>query len=49
MLMLKHSVGYPNLGTTFVGRVLEQRCERIIMAGGVTDWVKLPEDYRVTL
>lgn len=49
MLMLNNSFGDPNLETTFVSRMLEQRCESIIMAGGVTDWVKLPEDYRSTL
>ena len=49
MLMLNNSFGDPNLETTFVSRMLEQRCESIIMAGGVTDWVKLPEDYQSTL
>lgn len=49
LLMMNNSFGDPNLEIAFVNRMLEQRCESIIMAGGVTDWVKLPEDYQTAL
>lgn len=49
MLLLNSSFADPAQETAFVSRMLEQRCEAIILAGGVTDWLNLPEDYQQTM
>lgn len=49
MLMLNNSFAEPKQETAFISRMLEQRCEAIILAGGVTDWLTLPEEYEQSM